>query len=186
MGRQQQFAVEKYDVENFVLRHYKERVSATKISQLLLKDKGIKISPLGINRWLKRQRENDIKEKSLQSKEKFEVMVMDYIKEIQDIHEEVKEIKAKAIEEGKLDTYVKLVNTLHKGIELLAKIKGDLQPKHNGKAPDINIIINEINKEAFDKNKVLRNNFHDMKIIDVEAEIINEDKEKEKELRGEQ
>ena len=86
--------------------------------------------------------------------------------------------------ENKLDTYTKLIGKLYQGIELLAKLRGDLQQKNN-KGVDINIIINEINKEAFDHNKTLRDNLHNIKTIDIEAEIVEEDKQKEQELRGE-
>ncbi len=185
MGRQQQFAVEKHNVEDFVLKQYKDKIPASKISQLLLTEKKVKISPLSINRWLKKQRSADTSTKAVQSKEKFDVIVMDYNDEIKTILNEVKEIKAIAIAENKIDTYTKLVGKLYQGIELLAKLRGDLQQKGGGSV-DINIIINEINKEAFDQNKTLRDNLHNIKVVDVEAEIIDDDKKEENKLRGDE
>ena len=182
MGREQEFKVEKEGVEDFVLKHYKDKIPATIISDTLKKEKNVNISPLAINRWLKAQRTGDKKETTIQSKEKFEVMVMDYTEEIRTILDEVKEIKAIAIAENKIDSYTKLVGKLYQGIELLAKLRGDLQPK-GSKNVDINIIINEINKEAFDKNKTLRNSLHNATVIDVEAEIIENDKQQENELK---
>lgn len=181
-GRTQLFAVEKYSVEDEVLKLYKERMPATKISTTL-KKKGIKISPLGINRWLSNQRNSDVTETAVESRKKFEMVVVDYKTEIKDILDEVKEIKKIAKEEKKLDVYVKLVGKLYQGIELLAKLMGDIKPKGN---VDINIIINEINKQTFDEKKGMRNLLHNTeKVINVEAEIIEEDKKREQELKGE-
>lgn len=177
------FAVESEGVEDFVLKHYKDNVPASKISQMLKEDKDVKISPLSINRWLKKQREKDLSEKGIESKEKFDNIVMNYTHELKSILDEIKEIKAIAIQEGKLDTYAKLVGKIYDGLNLFAKINGDIQQKSSG-SMDINIIINEINKETFGENKQLRNKLHGFETIDVEAEILEEDKEEEKKLRN--
>ena len=176
-GKIQPFAVEKYKVEDFVLELYKDNVPATAISKRLEVEKNVKISPLGVNRWLKGQREKDSDMRELQSKEKFDVMTIDYKNEITSILEEVKGVRSTALAEGKLDTYVKLVGKLYQGIELLAKLMGDVKSQGG---IDINIIINEINERSFDKNKKMRSAMHtfDDEIIDIEADIIEEGEEK--------
>lgn len=181
MGRQQQFKIELENVEDYVLDLYKVHTPATKISRLLKDEKGLNISPLSINRWLRIQRNADYTEKSVQSKKKFDMIVMDYEYELTSIFNEVKEMKAKAIKDGKLDIYVKLIGKLHEGLNLFAKIKGDLQQK--GGNVDINIIFGEINREMLVQNKTLRNRLHTVETIDVEAEIIDEDKKREEKLR---
>ena len=179
-GKGQKFAVEKFGVEDEVLKLYKDNIPATKISQLLLQ-KEIKISPLGINRWLSRQRTSDVENKKIQNYEKFEVMVMDYKREITDILDEVKEMKKLAKDQKQLDSYVKLVGKLFQGLELLAKLMGDIRPSGS---VDINVYINELNKKVFNENKTLRNNLYNATPIDVDAEIIEGDKIMEKELTG--
>lgn len=185
-GTAQQYGVEKYGVEDEVLKLYKDKTPATKISQIL-KKKGIKLSPLAINRWLTKEKESVGSSKNVEIKKSYEVMVMDYKAEITNILEEVKEVKKvakdNAINDGKLDGYVKVVGKLYQGIELLAKLMGDIKPKGNNF--DINIIINEINKQTFDNKKDLRNKIHNTpQIIDVEAEIIDEDNKRKDELNG--
>ncbi len=54
-GKGQLFAVEKLGIVDDVLKFYKEGIPATKISKMFL-NKGIKITPLGINRWLGSQK----------------------------------------------------------------------------------------------------------------------------------
>lgn len=178
------FAVEQYGVEDFVLDLYKDDVPMTKISQRLLQEKDIKISPLGISRWLKTQREAKSDIKSLQSKEKYDLMVLDYKKEVTNILDEVKEMKETVKLDGDLKHYDKMIGRLYQGIELLAKLSGDVKQKGG---VDVNIIINELNTRAFDENRGMRNALHGFgtgDIIDVEAEIMSQDKKQEDKLRG--
>ncbi|KKK72740.1 hypothetical protein LCGC14_2900850 [marine sediment metagenome] len=167
------FAVEKHGAEKEVLRLYTEKVPATKISQILA-ERGIKIAPLGINRWLKNQKVRARSRMDIQAVERFENMVVNYKTEIIDILDEVKELKTYAKEDaknGKWHGYDKLVGRLYQGIELLAKLMGDIKPAGN---VDINIIINDLNKKAFDKNKKMRDNLYGKTVIDIDAEIEND------------
>lgn len=168
----QLFAVEKFGVEDDVLELYRQGVPATKISKSLL-DKGVNIAPLAINRWLAKFRAQDLPISKQLSDDKFELMVMDYRNEITMILNEVKEMKAIAREEKKLDQYVKLVGKLYDGIELLAKLMGDIKPQGS---VDVNVIINEINLKTLKERSALRSALHGGTIIDVEADILEEDK----------
>ena len=180
-GKTQPFAVEKYGVEDFVLKLYKDRTPATQISKILEREKGIQIAPLGINRWLKKQRDTDSRELEVKSKEKYDVMVMDYNAEIINILNEVKELKDLTKSEKDLKYYDKLIGRLYQGIELLAKLRGDVKQQ---KTLDINVIINEINDRIVEEYRQKRRSIHTQDdIIDVEAEIIEGDKEKEQQLR---
>jgi len=179
-GKRQLFAVEKNGVEDDVLEMFKQNIPATKMSEILA-EKGVKIAPLGLNRWLKARKSKSINMIETKSLQKFETMVMDYQKEIKDILDEVKTMKDVAIEEKKLDSYTRLVGKLFQGIELMAKLMGDIKPKGN---IDINIILNEINKKSFLDNKGQRGNLFGDKIVDIEAEIVEEDGKAEKEIMG--
>ena len=174
-------AVEKYKVEDEVLRMYKDGINATKMSRIF-NEKGIKISPLSINKWLKEQRIEDTSNSKLRSKEKFELMVTDYKREITSILDEVKDMKAYAKEKKELEIYVKLVGKLFQGLELLARLMGDIKPTGS---TDIKIIINEMNKKIFEDNKELRGSLHTKPAIDVEAQIVQDDQIMEQKISGE-
>jgi len=175
MGRQQLFAVEQEGVEDFVLEKYKENQPATKISELLMEQKQVKISPLSINRWLNKQRKSDVNTKHIVSKEKFDTMAINYSNELKTILEEVKEMKAIAKARGELDNYTKLVGKIYDGINLFAKIHGDIKQGGGSNNVDINIIIEKINETASENSQRLRNSFNKHKTFTVDAEIIGED-----------
>jgi len=181
-GKMQQFAVDKYKVGDKVLRLYREKVPATKISDVLRMEDDIKIAPLAINRWLKFVRSQDKTEIVAKNTEKFEAMIVDYKEEITTILDEVKEMKEYAKEQKQLDSYVKLVSKLFQGLELLAKLMGDIKPSGS---VDINVIINKINEQVVHEKRNLRETLHSTNtIIDVEAEIIEQDKQMEEDLNG--
>lgn len=180
-GKTQLFAVEKHGVEEDVLKMYKEHIPATTISKIL-KEKGITITADGINRWLGKLRKADTHSTQIQSAEKFEAVVLDYNNEIISILEEVKEMKEIAKADKNLRDYGVLIGKLYQGMELLAKLMGDIKPKGS---VDINIIINELNKLSFDENKDARQDLFRSPIIEIDAEILNDDKECEEKLNGE-
>ena len=180
-GSGQLFAVEKFNVADEVLELYQDNIPLTQISDRL-KAKGIDIKPLAINRWIAEQKKAAVTKSKDESLKKFEVIALNYKNEITSILEEVKELKKFAKDEKKLDLYVKLVSKLFQGIELLAKLMGDIKPSNS---VDINIIINEMNKKVFDEKKSLRNNLFGKTVIDVEAEITESDKKEEEKIKGE-
>ena len=170
----QKYAVEKHSVEDKVLKLYKEGVSATKISDALKLEDNIDIAPHGINRYLKKFKEIDSTKANLEEVKKFEAVVIDYKLEITAILDEVKSVKDKMLEDGDYKMYEKLIGRLYQGIQLIGEFMGDIKQKN---AVDINIVINELSKRSFIENKDGRSFLKQGTIIDVEADIKNEDEE---------
>lgn len=173
-GKYQEFAIDKFNLGNEVLKMIEDGFTYSHISSIL-KEKGYKVSYNAIGRWIRSNRKNVM---SRQSKEvanlkNFEVLCVNYQQEITSILDEVKQVKEVARDAGKLDAYVKLVGKLYQGLELLAKLMGDIKP--NGSV-DINLVINEINQNTFDKYKSARKNLFDKgEIFDVDADVIEDD-----------
>lgn len=178
-GKGQLFAVDKLGVADFVLEKYVANIPATKISAILLVEKGVKIAPVGINRWLTKNKQNSMNDIEVSNKGKFDLMVINYKSEITDILDEVKEMKTRAKEKGDLKIADKMIGRLFQGLELLAKLMGDIKPSGS---VDINIIIKEINQNIFKDNKQNRYKLFNMDSIDAEFEIIKEDKKEEKKI----
>jgi hypothetical protein len=177
---EQQHAVDKLGVADQVLEMYKADIPVKKIHEALA-IKGIDISAKGITRWLNNLRDPTNTTVAPESKAKYEVMVIDYKKEICGILDEVKEVRLDAKAEKDYKIYDKMIGRLYQGIELLAKISGAMN-KHD--TVDVNIVIDKITDRVFDENKDVRNSLHSSGIvIDAEAEIIKDDKEREAELR---
>jgi len=181
-GGGQELGVDKYGVADDVLSMMKDGIAISRMSKIL-EAKGVKLSIKSITKWISNQKnfKRNKNVKDIKIHKKFETITLDYQEEITNILDEVKEIKDIAKEQGKLDTYAKLVDRLYKGLELLAKLMGDIKP--NGSV-DINVIINEINKNSFDDNKGVRNNLYDKEVFDIEAEITESDKVEEEKLNG--
>jgi len=99
-------------------------------------------------------------------------LTIDYTKTIKDILDEVKEVKDTARTERDFATYNQLVGRLMQGIELMAKLSGDIRPKGS---VDINIIYNEINNDIEKTMSKLKTEIYKAKIIDIDAEIVEED-----------
>ena len=181
-GGNQELGVDKFGVADDILSMYKDGMSTASMSTVL-ESKGIKLSTKSILKWIKNQknlsRNKDVRD--LKTYKKFESISLDYQKEITNILDEVKEIKDIAKEQGKLDTYAKLVDRLYKGLELLAKLMGDIKPKGS---IDIKVIINEINKDSFDTNKGVRDSLYDKEVFDVEAEVKESDNTEAEKLEG--
>ena len=168
-GRSQLFAVERYGVQDYVLGLYRSGKNYTEISKLLFDEKNIKIAPIGLSRWIKtvKLRIND--ETNIKATQQFELMAMDYKKEITGILKEVKEMKDEAKNNGELNFYDKMIGRLYQGLELLAKLMGDMKPDGN---VNVNIIIGEINRRVQDRNREERNSFFSKAdAIDISEEI---------------
>jgi hypothetical protein len=170
----QLFAVEEMEVVDEVLELHYAGVPATKISKIL-KGKGKDISPSAIIRWLKAKQEEVTARKQIESRQKYEVMVNNYEEEVEQILDEVKEIKNRVVEENDIKMYDKMVGRLYQGIELLAKLRGDVK---TGNQVNIQMIFNEISEKSFDKYKGTRDTIHGYaETIDIEATVKKEDKE---------
>jgi len=173
-GGAQQLAVDKLKLADVILKLIKDGVPIKTMPSIIEAENNIKISSASVGKWIRRQKnvgkQNTIT--AIANKQKFEVMVMDYQSEITAILDEVKEMKDIAKNEKKLDTYAKLVDRLYKGIELIAKLMGDIK---TGNSVDINFIINEINKESFTENKHVRAELFEKEVFDVNAEIMGDE-----------
>lgn len=177
--------IESLGLSDYVLGLYKEGVSYTEIARRLKIDKNVEISNVSISKWISKQRK-ELQEETLNDIQKmnsFTKLCTNYEKEIKDILSEVKEMKDVARNEKDVDNYQKLVGRLYQGLELLAKLMGDLKPSGN---IDINLIINEVSNAKFDKNRLSKHQLFENKIIDVESEITEQDIESEKELNGDE
>ena len=167
--------IEKFELKDKILNMYKDGVSYNKISKYL-STQNIDISSQSLSNWIEKQavafRENS--SNSLKNLERFEGIVVKYDNEIKAILEEVKEMKDIAKEQGKLETYAKLVDRLYRGLELLGKFMGDIKPDG---AVDIKLIVNEIGKEMYENNKGVKRKLftnEEGKIFDAEF-VVKED-----------
>jgi len=164
------FAVDKMGVADDVLMMHKDGLSPSQISDALTK-KGVKISKQGVSGWIESQKETFNKQLDAETYKKYANIVVSYKSEIMSVLDEVKMLKGKAIEEKQLNTYVKLVGRLYEGIELLAKLMGDIRPQGT---VDVNVIIKEINNSSYVDNKGVKRKLFpaEEKIYDAEFEEI--------------
>lgn len=180
-NKNQRFAVEKYEVEDDVLKWYKESIPAAEISRRL-KERGIKISGVAINRFLKKYKEIDRSRHSIEEVKRFEAVVIDYKMELKNILDEVKEVKDKALADGNLGIYEKLVGRIYQGIQLIGEFMGDIKQKQQ---IDINVVLDQISEQSFLENKDNRGIFRDdTVIIDVDTEVQKEDDMEAEKIRN--
>jgi len=134
---------------------------------------GVKITAQSIRKFVKktRQAQQQIIAKDMRAANEVVKLTMDYQKALKDILTEVEEVKNMAKEEKDMTTYNQLVGRLMQGIELIAKLTGDMRPN---KSVDINIIYNEINSDIEKNMKDIKKNFFEDP-IDVDYEIIKEE-----------
>jgi len=135
---------------------------------------GIPITAQSIRKFIKNTKtaQQKIIQQDLQVAEQVKALTIDYTNELKSILDEVQEVKNEAKDEKDLTTYNQLIGRIFQGIELLAKLSGDIKPKGS---VDINIIYQEINTDIERQMRdVKKDMFQD--VIDVDAEIIKEDK----------
>ena len=134
---------------------------------------GVKITAQSIRKFVKKTKkaQRELISKDLRASSELIKLTMDYQKALTDILDEVREVKNAAKDDKDYTTYNQLIGRLMQGIELIAKLTGDMKPKGS---IDINIIYNEINGEIEEKMKDLKYDFEQP--IDVDCEIIEEEK----------
>lgn len=100
----------------------------------------------------------------------YNKLSMDYSKELKSILDEVRQIKEKVIKESDYNAYNQLIGRLMQGIELLAKINGDIKLKPT---LDINILYEKVSNDVERRMTKLHNDIYKGKIqvIDVDYEI---------------
>jgi len=135
---------------------------------------GKHITAQSIRKFVKKTKNahNAIIEKDMALKNEVMELTMNYKEALNDILTEVKEVKNMAKDDKDYTTYNQLVGRLLQGIELFAKLTGDMKPKGN---IDINIIYNEIATDVEKKILDLKNKFET--VVDVDFEIDTEDEE---------
>ena len=142
---------------------------------------GVKITAQSIRKFIKKSKkaQQELIASDLQVAEQFKNTIIDYGKALKSILHEVTEIKNEAKNAKDLATVNQMIGRLFQGIELIAKLTGDIKPKGS---IDINIIYNEIDSDVEKKMKVIKSELQ-KEAIDIDAEIIEEDKKSEEAIR---
>lgn len=161
-------------LENRVYEEMKKSRFSVEALTRQLNDENIHITSASIRKFIKKTKraQQELIKKDLNVAAEVKELTMNYTSAIKDILKEVEEVKNTARGEKDYATYNQLIGRLMQGIELIAKLTGDLKPKTN---VDINIIYNEINNEINKNVDTLRTDMFSGRIIDIEAEIIKQD-----------
>lgn len=144
----------------------------------------IDITSQSIRKFIKntQQAQRELIAKDMQMSQEIVKTAMDYNKALKSILKEVEQIKNDAKDEKDLMTVNQMIGRLYQGMELLAKLTGDIKPTGS---IDINIIYNQINEDIDDKMKGIRKEMFDkIETIDVDYEIIEEDKQVAKKIQA--
>jgi len=144
-----------------------------------LNAEGIKITAQSIRKFIKKTKkaQKELIARDINAAAEIKKVAMDYGKELKAILTEVQDVKEEARENKDMATYNQLIGRIMQGIELIAKLTGDIQPKGSTKV-DINIIYNEINENIEENMKHVRQELFKKDVIDVDAEILNNDKKR--------
>jgi len=147
---------------------------------------GTKITAQSIRKFIKKTKraQQELIQNDLKISNELVKTAMDYNKALRNILDEVEEVKKEAKDEKDFTTYNQLVGRLLQGIELFAKLTGDMKPKGS---VDINIIYNQISSDVDTKMRSVRKEmFDEQDIIDVDFEVSEEDKDiTDKLIKGE-
>lgn len=166
-------------VENKVYEAMKKPGFSVEALTRQLQNEGIDITSQSIRKFINKTKtaQQELIKQDLKASGEIMQLAMDYSKELKSILKEVQEVKDEARINKDFVTYNQLVGKLLQGIELIAKITGDVKPKANINY-DIKVIYNEINNDIERQMGVLTDSD---KILDVEFEVEKEDKlEREK------
>lgn len=158
----------------------KPAFSINKLREQFIKE-GFNITNQSISKFIRQTKaaQRELIAKDFQTNQQLKEITMDYSKALKAILQEVEDVKNKAKDENDLMTYNQLVGRIFQGIELIAKLTGDLQPK--GKV-DITVIYNQISTDIENQKKDLRKDFFKQTTVDVDFEILNEDAKLSKQL----
>ncbi len=144
---------------------------------------GVKITSQSIRKFIQKTKDAQRKliRKDLAAAESIKQLTIDYGNTLKNILKEVEEMKDLARENKDMQTYNQLIGKIYQGIELIAKLTGDMNPN---KSIDIKIVYNEINTNVENTMKDMKNAIFKDKVVDVDAEIIEDDKKAEEELKN--
>jgi len=148
-----------------------------------LKEEGIIITAQSVRKFIKKTRtaQQKLIQRDLHAAEQYKQLTMDYSDALKSILNEVEEVKNTAKSEKDYTTYNQLIGRLMQGIELIAKLSGDVDTKKI----DINIIYNEINTDIEKQMRSVKRDLFGAKVIDIDAEIENDDKRIAEEIHDE-
>lgn len=175
--------VVKMGLENRILESMKSPKFSVRIIAEELRKEGFDISENNIRSFVSKSRnaQRELIGKDLAALEQFKKITIDYTKAIQDILKEVQMVKDEVKETKDFQSYNQLVGRLMQGIELMAKLSGDLTPKVQN--IDMKIIYNEINSSVDREFNYVKKKIFGDAVIDVDAEIIKEDTKAEEEVK---
>jgi len=125
----------------------KEGFSPYKLKEDLERD-GHKISVPSIYAFIGKSKEaqKEVIRTDLRAASEYKKLTLDYSKALKDILNEVEEVKNTVKDEKDYTTYNQLIGRLMQGLELIAKLTGDISPTKDAKV-DITVIYNQINEK---------------------------------------
>ena len=144
---------------------------------------GTKITAQSIRKFIRKTKEaqKELIARDLNAAHELKKITMDYGKELKSILTEVQEVKDEARADKDMATYNQLVGRIMQGIELIAKLTGDIKPSGSTNI-DLKIIYNEINDDIEQKMRSIKGNIFTGETIDVDAVIVENDKEQTEKL----
>jgi hypothetical protein len=147
------------------------------------KGEGIDITAQSIRKFIRKSKgaQQEMIAQDLNMAKQLTKTYIDYGNTLKQILTEVEEVKQQAKTDRDFATYNQMVDKLYKGLELIAKLTGDIDTRNI----DIKIIYNEINSDMEKIMRPIRKDMFKEKIIDIDSDIIAEDKKYEKDLKGE-
>ena len=168
--------VEELGLQDKVLEALKDKHFSSQAFSRDLKEAGINITAQSIRKFIRKSKQAQAKiaKQDIQTAHEISKLVIDYGNEIRAILDEVKEVKEQFKTDKDWQSYNQMVDKLYKGLELVAKLSGDLDT--DKEKIDINIIYNEINTDIEKKMRDVKTSIFDAKIIDVEADILENSK----------
>lgn len=148
----------------------------------ILNEEGVDITAQSIRKFIKKTKkaQQELIQSDLQTATELTKTIKDYGHYLKKIMTEIEEVAEETKGDKDYATYNQMVGRLMQGVELIAKLTGDIKSKGS---VDINIIYNEINNDmANDMRRMKREIFKDT-IIDIDADILEADLQSEKEIK---
>ena len=158
----------------------KNRFSVEALTRDLNKS-GIKISAQSIRKFIRKTKkaQRELIQADIRTATEITKTIQDYGKYLKKIMDEVEEVASETKNKRDYATYNLMVGRLLQGVELIAKITGDIKPRGS---VDINIIYNEINNTMASDMEEMKHEIFKNKVVDVDAEIEKSDALAEKEV----
>ena len=147
-----------------------------------LADEGIKITPQSVRKFIRKTKnaQQILAQQDLSVAREVKELTMNYTTELKNILTEVQEVKNEAKADKDLAIYDKLVGRIYQGIELLAKLSGEIKPKGS---VDIKIIYNSIQDDVESRMRKIKDELLKTS-VDVDSIIEEEDEKYAEELRN--